>query len=246
MIIICSPTKTIETAHREKGREILFPEKTKQILQWIREMSRGELQKMWKCSDKVLDKSVKFFDKMDLDKKGAMALDSFTGLFFKNIDAQNLPDQGREYLQNHLLILSAFYGILRPFDGIQPYRLDYNDRKSLYQFWKEDLENEFSKRKGPIINLASKEYGEDLLSQLTLDHEIIHINFYEEIVNKKGQKEIKQKATPSKEMRGRFIREMALQKIDHAESLKKFQINGYSFSEKESQGHRWVFLKEEK
>ena len=147
-----------------------------------------------------------------------------------------------EYLQKTLWILSGFYGALRPFDGVVPYRLEMNsqlqvaDNKNLYEFWGDKLYRAVH-RQGPIINLASKEYSQAITPYLEADDQFIDVIFTHFIDGK-----LKIKATLAKIARGEMVRFIVENQLTTIEQLKSFQSATYTFDASLSTAKRLVFI----
>ncbi|MBQ5850873.1 MAG: YaaA family protein, partial [Lachnospiraceae bacterium] len=150
-----------------------------------------------------------------------------------------------DYLEEHLRILSGFYGILRPFDGVAPYRLEMQaklgvaGKKDLYSYWGDLPAKELFFDTKVVINLASKEYSRCISKYLPEDADFITCVFGEE---KDGK--VVEKATMCKMLRGEMVRYMAENQIDKAEEIKDFDRRGYGFSPKYSDETTYVFVKE--
>jgi cytoplasmic iron level regulating protein YaaA (DUF328/UPF0246 family) len=150
------------------------------------------------------------------------------------------------YLQNHVRILSGFYGILKPFDGIIPYRLEMQaplpvkKSKNLYTFWNKKLYEALEFDKGPVINLASKEYSKCLTPYLKPKDQLIEVSFSHIIDGK-----LKVKATLAKMARGEMVRYLAENNITTIEEVKNFDHPHYKYSKEHSDLSKIVFLYEE-
>ena len=169
MKLIISPAKKMN--QREDELEISgmppFMEQTGQILQYMRGLTRGEAQKLWKCNDSIADLNYKRFLHMDLNSRLTPAILSYEGIQYQYMAPSVFQSGELDYIQNHLRILSGFYGILRPLDGIVPYRLEMQARidlelggrhfTALYSFWGERIYRELVREDRIVVNLASKE-----------------------------------------------------------------------------------------
>ena len=150
-----------------------------------------------------------------------------------------------DYVQDHLIILSGFYGMLRPFDGIKPYRLEMetkisvNGYSNLYDFWNEKIANELYKENDVVLNLASNEYSKCVKPYLNEQRKMITCIFAQRTNGK-----LKTKATEAKMCRGYMVRYMAERNIQDLEEIKKFDYKGYLYSEKDSNESEWVFVKD--
>ena len=139
-------------------------------------------------------------------------------------------DQGLQYIQDHLRILSGFYGLLRPFDGIVPYRLGMGDRAhvagtaSLYQFWGRRLADSLYWDDQLVLDLASVEYEQAIRPYVTGERRLVKCIFGEEVAGR-----VKQKATQAKMARGTMVRYLAENDIHDLAGVKKFAVGGYRF-----------------
>ena len=147
-----------------------------------------------------------------------------------------------EYVQNHLRILSAFYGVLKPMDGVTPYRLEMQakvgigDAKNLYEYWGDMLYRSVIDDSRIIINLASKEYSKCIEKYLTPQDRYITITFCEV----SGDKLIT-KGTYAKMARGEMVRFMAENNIENPVEIQKFDRLGYLFRSDLSSDTEYVF-----
>ena len=147
-----------------------------------------------------------------------------------------------EYVQNHLRILSAFYGVLKPLDGVTPYRLEMQakvgigDAKNLYEYWGDMLYCSVIDNSRIIINLASKEYSKSIEKYLTLRDKYITIVFCE----LSGDKLVT-KGTYAKMARGEMVRFMAENSIENPEDIKKIDRLGYAFRHDLSLDTEYIF-----
>lgn len=147
-----------------------------------------------------------------------------------------------DHLQDTLRILSGFYGILKPFDGIVPYRLEIGSRlkvagkNNLYAFWGEKLYSTL-KDDGPIINLASKEYSKAIVPYLQSTDQFVDVVFAHLVDGK-----LRTRATPAKMARGEMVRFVAENHLTGVEELKEFESPTYSFDEKRSTTNKLVFV----
>ena len=151
-------------------------------------------------------------------------------------------DSQFEYVQNHLRIISAFYGVLKPRDGVTPYRLEMQakvgigETKNLYEYWGDLLYRSVIDNSRIIINLASKEYSKCIEKYLTRQDRYITITFCE----LSGDKLVT-KGTYAKMARGEMVRFMAENRIENPEDIKKFDRLGYPFRSDLSSDAEYVF-----
>lgn len=239
MKIIFSPTKKMvfDDDIAYKGLP-LFVDEAQVLLSKLRGMSRDELKVLYRCNDKILDENLKRIELMDLHRDLSCALFSYTGLAFQHLSPISLQEDELAYLQDCFRILSGFYGILKPMDGITPYRLEmqsvFGDGSSLYDFWQDKLYRVLND--DVIINLASKEYSKCIQPYLCKHDRMIDIVFGE---LKNGK--LVTKATMAKMARGDMVWFMAKYKISNPEEIKKFDEH-YRFDESLSDDTHFVFV----
>ena len=150
-----------------------------------------------------------------------------------------------EYVQEHLRILSGFYGVLRPFDGVLPYRLEMQARlktpegKDLYEFWGDTLAAEVFGETDCVVNLASREYSQCLSRYVPSGARFITCVFGE---RKDGK--IVEKGTMCKMARGEMVRYLAENRAEDPEQMRDFDRLQYRFSPADSDGHTYTFIRE--
>lgn len=220
-----------------------YLDKTKEILSWMRSLDYQELHKLWRnCSERIARTNYQRVLEMDLHNNLTPAVLAFQGLQYQYIGAGVMTERDLEYLEDNLQILSGFYGILRPFDGISLYRLGIGDRasvagtKSLYEYWGDLLYQDLYSKNNLVINLASKEYSQAITPYLQEEDQFITCIFGEMINGK-----IKQKATLAKMARGNMVRYLTENQIQDIEGVKKFSVGGYRFREDLSNDNRLYF-----
>ena len=178
---------------------------------------------------------------MDLKKGLAPALFSYVGLAYQYMAPDIFTENELEYVQNHLRILSGFYGVIKPFDGIRSYRLEMQQALpkigNLYDFWKDTIYKEVMDKDRIVINLASKEYSKCIEDYLTDKDIYINIVFGE---LKNGK--VIQKGTMAKMARGEMVRWMAEHAITSIKEIKNFNMH-YYFEEKYSSDREFVFIR---
>ncbi len=246
MRIILSPAKKMtqdndDILHRNLP---VFLSKANQLKQILEKQDFQTLKKVWNCSDKLVLENMERLKGMDLKKNLSPAVFSYIGLAYQHLSPNALEEKGLEYLEKHLRILSGFYGVLKPFDGITPYRLEMQailpDGKDLYSFWNDDIYQEVMDEDRVVINLASKEYSKCIADYLTDTDRMVTIVFAEMINDK-----LVQKGTMAKMARGEMVYWMAENQIEKVEDIQNFDIH-YTFMKEYSNDKEYVFLKENK
>ena len=226
-----------------------FLPKTEQLLDRLRGMSGEELQRLWKCNDQIAALNMERLRGMDLHRNLTPAIIAYEGIQYRYMAPDVFTQKEYDYVQEHLCILSGFYGALRPLDGVTPYRLEMQaklrmgDAKDLYAFWGEALARSVWDGADCIINLASKEYSVCISKYLPKDKRMITCVFGEE---KEGK--IVEKGTMCKMARGEMVRFMAVNGIEKPEEIKAFEGLDYRYDETYSDAQTYVFVrrKEEK
>lgn len=244
MKIILSPTKKMTTDNDSFAAEDLpvFIEQSEEILSWLRERSEPELKKLWNCNDNIVKQNIERIRNMNLRENLTPALFAYEGIAYQHIAPKVFEYSQLEYVKKHLRILSAFYGILRPMDGVCSYRLEMqakasvNNHKDLYDLWGKRLYDALKDDDGIIINLASKEYSKCIEKYLTPDNRYISVTF----CDRSGDKLVS-KATYAKMARGEMVRYMAEEYIQKPEQLHDFDRMGYYFREDLSSESEYVF-----
>ena len=244
MKIILSPAKKmiVDTDNLAPVELPVYIDKTAEVLNWMKSKSKEELKAIWKCNDKIAEQNFYRLEHMDLYQMLTPAVMSYEGIAFQYIAPSVFEDRQFEYIQNHLRIMTAFYGVLKPMDGVTPYRLDMQakvgieDARNLYEYWGDILYASVIDSSRIIINLASKEYSKCIEKHLTsLDH-YITITFCE----LSGDKLVT-KGTYAKVARGEMVRYMAENNIEDPMDIQKFDRLGYSFRADLSSDNEYVF-----
>ena len=237
-MIIISPSKNLNLSNENLSNLKSKPEfndQVKLITKSVKSLNRKELKSLMNISDKLVELNHQRFNQFDKPKntfKPAALMfsgDTFNGLSIREMDSESL-----DYAQNNLRILSGLYGVLKPFDQIQPYRLEMGTDTSkfmnlnLYEFWGKTLtdyfNNQFKKSNNNLLyNLSSKEYI-SVLSSDNVNAEIINFDF-----KKKVNSELKNIGMSIKKMRGLMAKFIIENKIQKPEYLENFQLNGFSF-----------------
>ena len=223
-----------------------FLPQTETILQTLRTMDGAELKKLWKCNDQIAELNIHRLQSMDLRKNLTPAVLAYEGIQYQYMAPGVFTQQEFSYIQEHLRILSGFYGILQPFDGVTPYRLEMQaplkicNANNLYNFWNKKISNKLFSETNCIINLASKEYSLCVSRYLTDSIKFITCIFGEE---KNGK--IMEKGTMCKMARGEMVRFMAENAITSPEQLTSFSRLNYQFSPDYSTPSTYVFIQKE-
>lgn len=247
MRIILSPAKKMNTDGDTlpvRGLPV-FLESARQLADWMGGLSCKELQEIWKCNDKLAALNYERHRQMDLTSSLTPAVLSFEGLAYQHMAPAVFDGECLAYIEERLRILSGFYGLLRPFDGVRPYRLEMQAKiscgkyRTLYEFWGDRIARQLFAETDCIINLASKEYSRCIAG--FLPEGIRYITF---VFGEMHSGKIKEKGTYCKIARGEMVRYMAEHRIEKPEQCKEFRLFGYRYSEEYSDRNRYIFLKE--
>ncbi len=249
MRIIISPAKKMRSAEdpAPEGRPV-FLDRTAKLLEILQAMSYEELKALWACSDKIARENLLRIQQMNLMQNVSAALASYDGIQYQYMAPQVFPDDYYNYVQEHLRILSGFYGILRPLDGVVPYRLEMQARlqtergRDLYEFWGDSLYRELTRDSAVdsavILNLASQEYSKCIRKYLTPQDRFITCIFGEQSGGK-----IIEKGVYVKMARGEMVRFLAGRRAKEPEAAKEFDGLGFAYHEELSTEERYVFLR---
>lgn len=249
MKIIISPAKKMRN---ECNFDIamstpVFIDKSKQLHKYLKKLSFEELKKILVCNDAIAQLNYERYQSMDLNQEGNPALLSYDGIQYKYMAPHIFEDSYYEYVNDRVRILSGFYGILKPFDKVVPYRLEMQAKiqtyfcMNLYDFWNGELYRELVKEDDEILNLASYEYSKIIERYLSKDIKYVTCIFGEMIDGK-----VKEKGVYVKMARGEMVRYMAENNIQKIEGIKDFDRLGFHFEETLSDEKRYVFIKANK
>ncbi len=221
-----------------------FLEKTQVLLDFLRSRNFDQLKEIWRANNKIIKTNQLNLERFELNSQLSPSIVAFNGIQYQYIGADVLEQSALDYLQENLRIVSGFYGLLRPFDGIIPYRLEmgapmvgFRDY-SLYHFWGEDLYQSLYEKNDNVINLASKEYARAIEPYIQPTQKFITVTFLE-----KKKDKWRQIATHSKMARGAMVRFMAQNKVNDVEKIKDFHDFGFQFDSSQSTENNLVFKK---
>jgi cytoplasmic iron level regulating protein YaaA (DUF328/UPF0246 family) len=256
MLIVLSPAKSLdyETPPSTDQHTLpIFINESAKLVSDLKKLSLQEVAELMSLSDKLAALNVARFgdwSKTFTPKNSKQALLAFNGDVYEGLDAKSLNKKGLEYAQAHVRVLSGLYGVLKPLDLMQAYRLEMGTAfqnkvgKDLYAFWgnkiTEALKQELDQQKSKVlINLASDEYFKSV-KPTELAYPIIAPVFQDE---KAGKYKII--SFYAKRARGLMTRFIIDNKIDKAEDLKEFNLEGYQYAPKESSTDKPIFRRKE-
>lgn len=248
MRIIISPAKQmrVDTDTFACSTLPVFMEKTEVLMHWIQGLSYKEQKKLWACNDKIASQNAERFTHMNLRQNLTPALLSYDGIQYTYMAPAVFEDGQYDYVQDHLRILSGFYGVVKPMDGVVPYRLEMQAKvavsgcKNLYDFWGDSLYREVIDDSRIIVNLASKEYSRCIEKYLRPDDRYITCIFGELEGNR-----VVQKGVYAKMARGEMVRFMAGIQAETPEQIKAFNWSGYHYDQDRSSDNEYIFIRTE-
>lgn len=245
MRIIISPAKkmNVNTDIFAPRNLPVFISDTEKLLAYLKGLSYEEAKSVWKCSDSIARLNVERLSDMDLHQRLTPAILSYEGIQYQYMAPGVFTEDAYEYVEEHLRILSGFYGVVKPFDGVTPYRLEMQakltgfETESLYEFWGDRICEALMAESDCILNLASKEYSKVVSAHLPAGARFVTCVFGELIDGK-----IKEKGTMVKMARGEMVRYMAEKHIENIEEIKNFDRMNYQFSPEHSDENTFVFI----
>lgn len=258
MKIIISPAKkmNVDTDTCPPAGLPLFLEDAGKILEWMQKLDYSQAKALWKCNDQIAQLNFRRYQEMELQKNLTPAILSYEGIQYRYMAPSVFTDQELSYVQKHVRILSGFYGLLRPLDGVIPYRLEMQAKasvagtKDLYVYWGRRLYDAVMDEDRTVVNLASKEYSRCVEDYLRPEDRFLTCIFGE---LQKGR--VVQKGTMAKMARGEMVRYMAARQVgagsrsgrlsEELEKLKDFAEFGYRFHEELSSVNQYLFIREE-
>lgn len=246
MKIIISPAKKMkrDLDFLPPNRLPKYLEKTERLKEYLQSLSYQDLKQLLSCNDQIAQQNFQRYQNMDLFHQLTPAILAYEGIQYQYMAPQVFETDYFQYIQEHLRILSGFYGILKPFDGVVPYRLEMQaklkiDRyHNLYEYWGDSLYQTLAHKDDTILNLASKEYSKIVKKYLSPRIRWIDCTFGEWVDGK-----IKEKGVYVKMARGQMVRFMAEHNLEDVEGIQKFDRLGYQYQPDLSQKDHFIFLK---
>lgn len=253
MIVTLSPAKILDfesEVTQNKSTLPVFQKEAIELNSLLKSLSAEEIAKMMKVNPQLAHSTYEYIHSFDMEQvNDRQAAYAYNGIAYQGLDINTFSDADLEFSQNHLLLFSGIYGVLRPLDRIKPYRLEMQTKlpnrkgKTLYDFWKDTLTKHMSdamqKSSNVWINLTSKEYSKVIdRKKLPKGHLMIMPEFREYTDN--GYKQVVVYTKKARGMMARFIMHHQLTEVEH---LKAFDTEGYTYSEQLSGDEEWVFIR---
>ncbi len=254
MLMILAPSKTQDFSIPPPAKATQAPllHESELLIGELRKYSVPELATLMKMSERLAEQTHQRINEFQLPFTHANArpaLMAFQGDVYSGIQTEQYGEEELEYAQDHLRILSGLYGVLRPLDLMQAYRLEMgcklaNSRgANLYAFWQEKVTAELNQtlagqRQAIIVNLASVEYSK-VIHKKSFQGTILQIDFKE----RKGES-YRTVAIHAKRARGRMVDFAIRNRVETAEALQKFNQDGYTFRHQLSKENHYLFTRE--
>jgi cytoplasmic iron level regulating protein YaaA (DUF328/UPF0246 family) len=254
MLTLLSPAKKLNMDPIGIGVPVTQPrlkDDTRELAAVAKEQSARDLKRLMHISDKLAEMNFERFQAFNLDNRSNSAKPAglaFDGDVYWGLEADSLSEDTLAYAQDHLRILSGLYGVLRPMDAIQPYRLEMGTKmkngrgKSLYEFWGARIADRLNEdiadhADTTVVNLASNEYFKAVDTK-ALGRRVIEAKFL-------NVKDGKSRALMYyvKHARGAMARWIMENRVDRADGLKDFNAGGYSFDAAASTEDELVFTR---
>lgn len=222
-----------------------FLDKTRILERFLKSRSNEQLKDLWHASENVTKQSILQLENMNLDERLTPAILAFSGIQYQYMAPDLFTQPALDYIQKNLRILSGFYGMLRPFDGVCPYRLESNTKMvgfrdySLYHFWGSDIAENLFQEDNIVIDLASKQYTRLVKPYLSQGRQLITVDF-QELKNGKW----KTVGVHAKMARGEMVRYIAEKQIKNPTDLQDFNDFEFQFEPDVSTKDHYVFRTE--
>ena len=249
MLIVVSPAKKLnmDPINSVDVTEPIFKEDVKSLINIARDLSSNELKDLMGISPKLADLNKERFLNFGNQEKKAAGF-AFAGDTYKGLDIEKLNENDLDWAQKHLRILSGLYGLLRPLDLIEPYRLEMGSKlkgdhgNTLYEFWDNKISqnlNKYAREIGTnvLVNCASNEYF-NAIKPNTLELRVVTPVFME---RKDGKEKII--SFYAKNARGAMARFIIQNQITEVEKIKSFNLDGYNYDPKKSDENKLVFTR---
>ncbi|WP_133471940.1 peroxide stress protein YaaA [Paraglaciecola marina] len=256
MLVVISPAKNLDYTSPASTETFSQPEMldySEFLIKHCRKLSPAKISSLMKISDKLAGLNADRYASWQLPfttDNAKQALLAFNGDVYAGLDAKTLTEDDLKYGQHHLRILSGLYGLLKPLDLMQAYRLemgtklDTGEHKNLYQFWGDRISNKLNEAldaqgDNVLVNLASNEYFK------AVQPKVLNAEVYTPVFQDCKNGQYKVISFFAKKARGMMARYIIENRLTDVNQLKEFDSAGYEFSEQKSKGNDLVFTREE-
>ena len=228
--------------------------RTRLLFEALRALSLEQAQELWHCSDRLAQTNYDRFHRVNLDRDLTAAVIAYEGIQYQHLAAQVLDEDGLDYLDRHLRILSGFYGVLRPTDGVVPYRLEMQAKlcmpdgpsgqqtADLYAFWGDTLASSLARDYATIVNIASVEYAKAVTPHLAQFGTRMLTCLFGSVRASDGK--LLQRSTEAKAARGTFMRWCAESQVEEVQDMRGFSERGYRLDASRSDEQTLVFVRD--
>ena len=252
MKILLSPAKSLDFKSKlptERSSNICFEKEAEYLNSILKSKSPVELSNLMSISSKIANLNYERNHSWSLPftkTNSRQAIYAFSGDVYKGLDAYSIEDDSIDFIQKSVRILSGLYGLIKPLDLIQPYRLEmgtklaFDSNKNLYDFWRKKITEQINSElesDEPVLNLASNEYFK------AVDNKVINTDVYSANFKQFKNGEYKTIAIFSKKARGMMARFIVDNKITDVNDLKSFDYDGYMFQESLSSEIDMIFTR---
>ena len=252
MLIVLSPAKRLDFTEADPSlpaSQRRFVEDTASLAKTARRQTRADLRRLMSISDDLAKLNAERFKAFDSESlEGVQAAFAFAGDVYEGLHARDLDAPGLDWAQDHVRILSGFYGLLRPLDRIQPYRLEMGTRlktrrgANLYDFWGDRLSKQLNadaegQADPTLVNLASQEYFG------AVDARALKLPVVTPVFREERDGEARVISFFAKKARGAMARFAIDERVERAEDLKAFDRDGYRFDKAASTEAEWIFIR---
>jgi cytoplasmic iron level regulating protein YaaA (DUF328/UPF0246 family) len=251
MLIVISPAKKLDYTSSVKAPLSTQPElldHSKELLQGLKALAPQDVSSLMSLSDKLGALNFERFQEWRTpftEDNARPAVLAFKGDVYQGLDADNMSDEDLRWAQDHLRILSGLYGLLRPLDLMQAYRLEMGTKfanprgANLYQFWGDIITAELNKTQTSVlVNLASNEYFK------SVHKKDIAARIITPVFMDKKNDSYKIISFYAKKARGLMSNYIIKNRITEVEKIKDFDTDGYSFNAALSEADQWVFVRD--
>ena len=250
MKVLLSPAKSLDFKSQlptEKNSFLCFEKEAEYLNSILKRKSPKDLSDLMGVSSKIADLNYERNNNWSLPftkKNARQAVYAFSGDVYRGLDAYSIDDDKIDFMQSTVRIISGLYGLIKPLDLIQPYRLEmgtklsFDNNKNLYDYWREKITNQLNSELSenePVLNLASNEYFK------AIDSKVIKSDVYSANFKQFKDGNYKTIAIFSKKARGMMTRYIIDNNITDISSLKSFNYDGYVYHENLSSEKELIF-----
>lgn len=252
MLTVISPAKTLDfetPSQTTKSSEPEFKSRTKELVEVMRQKSAKDLTKLMGISPKLAELNAHRFEQFRLrGATGKQALLAFKGDVYIGLEADSYTERDFTFAQKNLRILSGLYGVLKPLDLIQPYRLEMGIKlktdagKTLYDYWGNEIGNALAEelaghKNRSLVNLASNEYFR------SVDTKLLPGKLITPVFKDYSRGNYKILSFFAKKARGAMATFIVKNRINKPQDLKAFDWDGYEYNDSYSCDDQWVFTR---